>query len=427
MNNSLIDIKLSPELLGLDDIQIIEVKLTLEKKVLIRVKSTKEETLCHRCGGVTKPYGHGHMLELRHLPIFGRETIIEITPPRGICERCDDHPTTTQTLSWYKRNSRYTKAYEQHILLSLVHSTISDVSIKENISEQSIQLIIDKSISERINWKDIKRIGILGIDEIALKKGHKDFLSLITSRVDNDTFILNVIKDREKSTIKAFFDSIPKKKRKTIISICCDMYDGYINAAKEVFGNSIPVVADRFHVAKLYRKGLVSIRKKELARLRKELSAEDYQLLKPAIRILVNKNECYSRDEKAILEMLFNYSPILKAAYRLARQLTSVFNAKHRKETAVTKINEWIKKVESSDVICFNHFIKTLTKYKDEVTNYFIDRNTSGFVEGFNNKVKVMKRRCYGIFNIKHVFQRLFLDLSGYKLYFENHSVVANS
>jgi len=34
-----------------------------------------------------------------------------------------------------------------------------------------------------------------------------------------------------------------------------------------------------------------------------------------------------------------------------------------------------------------------------------------------NNKIKVLKRRCYGIYDLKHLFQRLFLDLSGYELY----------
>jgi len=50
------------------------------------------------------------------------------------------------------------------------------------------------------------------------------------------------------------------------------------------------------------------------------------------------------------------------------------------------------------------------------IANYFIDRNTSGFVGGLNNKVKVLKRRCYGIFKLKHLFQRLHLDTSGYQL-----------
>ncbi|MEE4376289.1 MAG: transposase, partial [Candidatus Competibacteraceae bacterium] len=53
----------------------------------------------------------------------------------------------------------------------------------------------------------------------------------------------------------------------------------------------------------------------------------------------------------------------------------------------------------------------------DEITNYFLDRQTSGFVEGFNNKIKVLKRRCYGLFNLTHLFQRLQLDLNGYQLF----------
>jgi transposase len=49
--------------------------------------------------------------------------------------------------------------------------------------------------------------------------------------------------------------------------------------------------------------------------------------------------------------------------------------------------------------------------------NYIVSRRTSGFVEGFNSKVKVLKRRCYGITNLTHLFQRLFLDLEGYRLF----------
>ena len=52
-----------------------------------------------------------------------------------------------------------------------------------------------------------------------------------------------------------------------------------------------------------------------------------------------------------------------------------------------------------------------------EITNYFIGRDSSGFVEGLNNKIKVIKRRCYGVTNITHLFQRIYLDLVGYSKY----------
>jgi len=61
--------------------------------------------------------------------------------------------------------------------------------------------------------------------------------------------------------------------------------------------------------------------------------------------------------------------------------------------------------------------LNTLEEGWEEITNYFVHRATSGFVEGLNNKVKVLKRRCYGLFNPKRLFQRLFLDLEGYRLF----------
>jgi transposase len=45
----------------------------------------------------------------------------------------------------------------------------------------------------------------------------------------------------------------------------------------------------------------------------------------------------------------------------------------------------------------------------------FVNRLNSGFVEGLNNKVKTIKRRCYGILRVTTLFQRLYLDLEGYR------------
>ncbi|WP_295431155.1 transposase, partial [uncultured Thiodictyon sp.] len=61
--------------------------------------------------------------------------------------------------------------------------------------------------------------------------------------------------------------------------------------------------------------------------------------------------------------------------------------------------------------------LKTLEGHMEEITNYFIDRQTSGFVEGLNNKIKVLKRRCYGITNHRRLFQRVSLDLHGYAMF----------
>jgi transposase len=136
--------------------------------------------------------------------------------------------------------------------------------------------------------------------------------------------------------------------------------------------------------------------------------AEEWQLLSR------RKEYEFSESEKALVEPLFKLSPKLKKAYYLCLKLTAIYNTHSSSEEASKSINSWIEDAENSKLACFKTFIKTLKKYQSEICNYFLDRNTSGFVEGFNNKVKVLKRRCYGIFNLKHLFQRIFLDFSGY-------------
>jgi len=123
-------------------------------------------------------------------------------------------------------------------------------------------------------------------------------------------------------------------------------------------------------------------------------------------------------EERRILRLLFRwYAPILKQAYALQQQLTTIFDQRISPAAAKTKIRAWIKRVARSGLRCFDPFLNTLARWWQEILNYFVNRDNSGFVEGLNNKLKVLKRRCYGLFNLKHLFQRIFLDLEGYRLF----------
>ena len=402
-------------ILGLSDIEVERAEISRNGEFIITVSNTKKEVMCKKCNSSTDPHGHGRVIRLRHLPIFDRTTYIDITPARGICKSCDGQPTTTQQSTWYNPGSPYTKAYEQKILMLLINSTITDVSIKEGLGYKAIESVIDRYIDTEVNWNNIPRIGLLGIDEISLKKGYKDYITLITSRTEGRVQIIAVLKGREKATVKSFLILIPGNLKKTIEAVCTDMYDGFINAAKEALGSEIPVIADRYHVSKLYRKCLVTFRKKELKKLKKSMTPEEYKGLEPAISLLCRRKEyAINETEGKELEPLFKAAPKIKEAYNLCLELTNIYNKHSTSEEALESINSWIESVERSKLTTFKSFIQTLKKHKNEICNYFINRNSSGFVEGFNNKVKVLKRRCYGIFNLKHLFQRIFLDFSGY-------------
>jgi transposase len=78
-------------------------------------------------------------------------------------------------------------------------------------------------------------LGSVGIDEIARLKGHGDFIAIVTARLpDGQIALLAVLPDRKKETVKAFLESIPSNLRATIRAVCCDMYEGYLQAVHEV-------------------------------------------------------------------------------------------------------------------------------------------------------------------------------------------------
>jgi transposase len=242
-------------------------------------------------------------------------------------------------------------------------------------------------------------------------------VTIVSAYIDGSVQLLAVLKDRKIDPVKEFLKTIPEELKKTVKSVCSDMYEGFINAAKEVFGKRTKIVVDRFHVAKLYRKGVDTLRIKELKRFQCELTKQEYAELKGAMWVLRSRQTDLTFDSKALLKLLFGYSPKLETAYQQRNNLTTIFDKRTSRSGGKRRIKNWITQVNGSDTTCFDKFISTLNSYFSVIVNYFIDRHSSGFVEGFNNKIKVIKRRCYGIINVGHLFQRIFLDISEREIY----------
>lgn len=404
--------------LDIESVEIISQLTDNKGNIVIKVKNKNDYSICHRCGKhATKLNGTAPIRRIRHLAIFDQPVYIEIQPLRYICEHCDDHPTTTEQYDWVDRNATVTKGLEEYLMRNLIHSTIQDVSRKEQIGYKVIQAVLDRNVAKQIDWSVFKEVQCLGIDEIALRKGNNNYMTVVSTRTQNgEVNVIAILEDRSKKAIKDFLESMPVHFRATVKNVCTDMHDSFVYAALEVFGPQ-KLVIDRYHVAKLYRKPLDDLRIKEMKRLKSELSPEEYAKLEGMMWILRKKHECLSTADKEKLEILYCYSPILKKAHSLALKLTHIFNAHGNRKSSMAKINRWIRRVQKSELQCFNSFINTLNKYKPYIANYFKARKNSGFVEGLNNKIKVATRRCYGLFKSGSIFQRLFLDLNGFEVY----------
>jgi len=414
--------------LDIPDVRVLSTEINKVGELIITIESSKEGTICRQCGReIRKRHGYAEWTIIRHLPVFGRPSYLRYRPRRYQCLECEGHPTTTQRLDWRESNSPHSIVYDDHLLLQLVNSTVEDVSLKEGVGYDCVLGVLERRISAKVDWGQYVALGVIGLDEIALKKGHRNFVVIVTARLAGGrVVILGVLPDRQKDSVVEFLRSIPERLKQSLHTVCCDMYEGFSEAVREELPEA-RIVIDRFHVARAYRDGLDEMRKQELGRLKKELPAGEYKQLKGSLWALRKKPTDLTAEERRLLRLLFRYSPKLKQAYDLQQQLTAIFDQHLSLARAKTKIRAWIKRVARSGMRCFDHFLNTLGRWWQEILNYFVNRDNSAFVEGLNNKLKVLKRRCYGLFNLEHLFQRIFLDLEGYRLFAARPPYVAQS
>ena len=408
--------------LGLSHIKIKAVKQDDYGDYHIYVSCTAIKAECHKCGKEISS-AHGHCLEsvIEHLPIFDQRVFIHVKWPRFKCPYCDKNPSTSFKPSWLGDNGQQTIQYENYCLKCLINSTIKDVAEKSKTTEDVIEGILLRRVNTDINWNSLSPTRI-GLDEIALRKGHKQYLTIISDiSVASNVKILGVIKGRKKDDILPFLNNIPKDILLSLEAITIDMSASYFPALKEIIDNidvfNQIVTIDRFHIAKLLGDKVDKERKKVVKQLKEKYENNEDKLnkIKNTMWPFRHHAKDLSEEEEICLNDLFDMAPSLKQCYDLRESLYDIFESKLSKEKAAEEIDEWIdlaKKYETKGHNPFKSFIETYKTYKPNILNYFVHRCSSGPVEGLNNKIKVIKRRGYGFRNIMNFAKRVFLDIN---------------
>jgi len=218
--------------LDIPDVRVLSTEINKVGELIITIESSKDGTICRQCGReVRTRHGYDEWTIIRHLPVFGRPSYLRYRPRRYQCMECEGHPTTTQRLEWRESNSPHSLVYDDHLLLQLVNSTVADVSIKECVGYDCVLGVLERRVSASVDWWQYTALGVVGLDEIALKKGHRNFVVIVTARLaDGRVVILAVLPDRQKDTVVEFLRSIPERLKQSIHTVCCDMYAGFTEA-----------------------------------------------------------------------------------------------------------------------------------------------------------------------------------------------------
>jgi len=232
------------------------------------------------------------------------------------------------------------------------------------------------------------------LDEIAQHKGHGSYRLVISA--PELGIILDVLKERTKDVLEAWFDARGAEWCAQVEICCADMWDAYHEAAATKLPNAKRVV-DRFHVMK----NLLDAISKARRSIQTQADEATQALLKGCRWWLVKNGENLGEEERASLDQALEASPELKTCYQLKEDFRNWFNQASTRAAAEKDLEIWIERVAKSGFRALKSFVKTLQNWKESILNYFDGRHTNGFAEGVNLKIRMIHRRAFGYRNFE--------------------------
>jgi len=371
------------------------------------VELEKNSATCPGCG-VRSARNHSQKpIRVRDLPCFGQHVYLVMPRRRFKCRHCDK--PFMEHLSFMEFGTSFTKRYEQYLYEQCKERSFTAVAKQEGISDT----VVDKTyrshaatcVQPRGRPKEIR---VLGIDEISMRKGHRDFVCVITD-IDSKR-VIEVLDNRLKETVVAYFSTLPPSVRKSIRYVSIDMWEGYYQAVVEAFPKRVKIVVDRFHVMKNLNGAITKCRRE----IQRGMSKEDRDELKGLRWILVKNEDNLDEEEKAKLKVMYKKCPELKTCHRLKEEFRSIFEEETSRTKAKARLQVWKKRVRKTGLKSLEGFLSTLDNWEEWILNYFSSgKITNGVVEGINNKLKLIKRRAYGYRNNDNFRQRVLVECGG--------------
>jgi transposase len=188
------------------------------------------------------------------------------------------------------------------------------------------------------------------------------------------------------------------------------MWEGYVNAALEVFGPGVRVTIDRFHVVKNFQEQLTEARREIQRGLPKEQAKE----LKGTRWLWQTNPENLTDQQRQEFLGLKERFPKLKQLVEQRESLRALFEDQTIKDapSGASRLQAWMEQAKGLGLKALQRFCNTLTRWLDKIANYFVGRSSNGRTEGFNHALRAILWRAFGMLNFHH-FRLRVLDRFG--------------
>jgi len=365
---------------------------------------------CARCGWASVEVKERPLVRVRDLPISGREAVLCWRKRRFQCEGCgrsfsEQHPELPS-------RQRVTRRFRRRLFEQARNGGAhAEIARSERTSRYQVARAFALGAACELAARALPLPRRLSLDEAQ----HRRRRELVTVCSDLDRrCVLEVLEGRSGRLIERYLRSLSPAQQAAIEVVAIDPWDPFRRAIRTALPQA-RIVCDPFHLVRAANDALDQVRR-ERQRFRRrthpvgreQRSGGFRPELYRARRTLLRGAERLSERERRRLCELFALDPLLAEAWGLKERFRAIYKANNHAE-ASRRLADFDAAVQRAAIPSFTAFANGLRSWHDELLAYFHEPTTNGYAEGVINKVKVIKRRAYGLPDFHSFRERILL------------------
>ena len=326
---------------------------------------------------------------MRDLSCADHRIYLDLEVRRVDCRRCG--AVKRERLDFLVDNALHTKRFALYVGRRCRSGTIRDVAEELHLDWQTVKRLEMDYMREQIRRVGTPGPKVIGIDEISIRKGHT--YRIVVSDLERRRPIWFGGEDRSEASMDQFYRFLGKKKAKRIRLAVMDMWKAFRNSTHQNAPQAA-ILFDKFHVMKHLGEALDKIRKAEYARL----EGKQRHFIKGQKYTLLSHPHNLTGTARKNLKLLLAANKRLNTAYLLKESFGQLWD--YNREAWARKFFEnWRASLKWQRLKPYEKFAEMIERHWDGIAAYCQPENkvALGFVEGLNNKIRVMQRRAYGL------------------------------
>ena len=312
------------------------------------------------------------------------------------CRTCGS--VKRERLDFLADNPRYTKRFAFYVGRRCRQGSIRDVAKELRLDWDTVKTLEKQYMQVQLARAGLPGPKAIGIDEISIRKGHT--YRIVVSDLIRKRPIWFGGEDRSEASMALFYAWLGPKKSRGIRLAVMDMWKPFRNVAKQKAPQAA-ILFDKFHIMRHLGEALDAalftapeVRKAEYARL----GGKDRRFIKGQKYTLLSRHENLSLQGKRSLKLLLAANKRLNTAYVLKEAFGQLWDYE-REGWARRFFENWRSSLKWQRLKPFEKFAEMIDRHWDGIAAYCKPENkvSLGFVEGLNNKIRVIQRRAYGL------------------------------